>query len=281
MIDPSASVQAGMRGSLYGPEDITAARELGFTVLSTARAARRWAPAGFGDLVRERVGDRPAFLQLRRRLLRPGLRARHGHARDRRPELGEALEFVRALHGVGLARLRRGRGGAAVRLARPADGAPRRDRRLGGDLAARPGTGGGRGGAAHEALLRRRRARLREVLAQVPRRRAVLRGRHADHGRRHHRQADGAGGRDGRRPLRGERARPARDGRRRRPRRSREADPLQRLLPVPVRPHRVRAPARRPRVPRRRSSPSSWWTRSSAGSAWPRSGSPAPASAAT
>ncbi|HEY6781055.1 MAG TPA: arginase family protein, partial [Thermoleophilaceae bacterium] len=35
VIDPSASIQAGMRGSLYGPEDISSARGLGFTVLST------------------------------------------------------------------------------------------------------------------------------------------------------------------------------------------------------------------------------------------------------
>src|SRR3989454_11154655 len=35
LLDASASVQAGMRGSLYGAEDIQVALDLGFTVLST------------------------------------------------------------------------------------------------------------------------------------------------------------------------------------------------------------------------------------------------------
>src|SRR5205814_10180585 len=35
VVDPHASVQAGMRGSLYGAGDIEAARELGFTVLQS------------------------------------------------------------------------------------------------------------------------------------------------------------------------------------------------------------------------------------------------------
>ena len=86
VIDPAASVQAGMRGSLYGPEDITAARELGFTVLST----RELRELGAGGLRRSRPRPRrrPAGVpHLRRRLLRPGVRARHGHARGRRPEL--------------------------------------------------------------------------------------------------------------------------------------------------------------------------------------------------
>jgi agmatinase len=35
LLDANASVQAGMRGSLYGAEDIEVAQRLGFTVLST------------------------------------------------------------------------------------------------------------------------------------------------------------------------------------------------------------------------------------------------------
>ena len=138
VIDPAGSVQAGMRGSLYGPEDITAARELGFTVLST-RELRELGPAGVRrPRPPHRVGGRPGLPHLRRRLLRPGLRARDGHARDRRPEhvRGARVRARAARHRPG--RLRRGRGGARLRLARSADGAARRDHRLGGDLAARP-----------------------------------------------------------------------------------------------------------------------------------------------
>ena len=152
------------------------------------------------------------------------------------PSSGEALEFVRALHGVALV------GCDVVEVAPPYDSPGQPTALLGATVAWEAislhalARAAGAEARRHEALLRRRRARLREVLAQVPRRRQVLRRRHADHGRRHHRQADGAGRLDGRRPLRGQRPRPARDGGRRRPRRPREADPLQRLLPVPVRP---------------------------------------------
>src|SRR5256712_13722253 len=45
LLDASASVQAGMRGSLYGAEDIEVARELGFTVLTTAEL-RELGPLG-------------------------------------------------------------------------------------------------------------------------------------------------------------------------------------------------------------------------------------------
>ena len=61
VIDPSASVQAGMRGSLYAPSDIGDARDMGFTVLSTIELLEL-GPQAYGELVRERVGGRPAFL---------------------------------------------------------------------------------------------------------------------------------------------------------------------------------------------------------------------------
>src|SRR6478735_3238315 len=61
LLDARASVQAGMRGSLYGAEDIEVARELGFTVLSTDEL-RELGPARSGELVRERVGEMPVFM---------------------------------------------------------------------------------------------------------------------------------------------------------------------------------------------------------------------------
>jgi len=101
VIDPSSSVQAGMRGSLYGPEDITAARELGFTVLST-RELRELGPAAFGDLVRRTVGDRPAFLSFDVDFCDPAFAPGTGTPEIGGPSSSEALEFVRALHGVPL-----------------------------------------------------------------------------------------------------------------------------------------------------------------------------------
>ena len=247
MIDPSASVQAGMRGSLYAPSDIGDARDMGFTVLSTIELLEL-GPAGYGELVRERVGDRPAFLSFDVDFCDPAYTPGTGTPEIGGPTSGAGGRVRACADRREPGRVRRGRGVAVVRLARPADRAPRREHRLGDDLAPRPRARAGR--RRREALLRRRRARLGEVLAQVPERRQVLRGRHADHGRRHHRQDDGAGRRDGRRPPRGPRPRPARDRLGRRARGHGEADPLQRLLPVPLRPGRVRPPERRHGLPR-------------------------------
>jgi agmatinase len=91
-----------MRGSLYGPEDITAARELGFTVLST-RELRELGPVAFGDLVRRTVGGRPAFLSFDVDFCDPAFAPGTGTPEIGGPSTSEALEFVRALHGIALA----------------------------------------------------------------------------------------------------------------------------------------------------------------------------------
>src|SRR3954467_6440820 len=54
LLDARASVQAGMRGSLYGAEDLQDARDLGFTVLSTDEL-RELGPQRYGELVRGTV----------------------------------------------------------------------------------------------------------------------------------------------------------------------------------------------------------------------------------
>jgi agmatinase len=114
VIDPSVSIQAGMRGSLYGPEDIGSARELGFTVLST-RELRALGADAFGDMVRERVGDRPVFLSFDVDFCDPAFAPGTGTPEVGGPSSGEALEFVRALHGVAL------RGCDVVEVAPPYD----------------------------------------------------------------------------------------------------------------------------------------------------------------
>jgi agmatinase len=101
VIDAHASVQAGMRGSLYGAEDIAVARDFGFTVLSTDEL-RELGAAAYGDLVRERVGEKPVFVSFDIDFLDPAFAPGTGT-----PEAGgfttaEALAFVRALRGVDL-----------------------------------------------------------------------------------------------------------------------------------------------------------------------------------
>ena len=61
LVDPAASVQAGMRGSVYGAEDLQASRDLGYHVVASEEL-RALGPAEYGRVVRERVGERPAFL---------------------------------------------------------------------------------------------------------------------------------------------------------------------------------------------------------------------------
>jgi agmatinase len=102
VLEPGASVQAGMRGSIYGAGDIEVSRELGFTVLS-ADELRALGPERYGALVREAVGERPVFVSFDIDFLDPAFAPGTGT-----PEVGgfstaEALVFLRALRGIALA----------------------------------------------------------------------------------------------------------------------------------------------------------------------------------
>jgi agmatinase len=101
LLDAASSVQAGMRGSLYGAQDLQDARDLGFTVLTTDEL-RDHGPEAYGDLVRATVGTRPVFVSFDIDFLDPAFAPGTGT-----PEVGgfstaEALAFVRALRGVQL-----------------------------------------------------------------------------------------------------------------------------------------------------------------------------------
>jgi agmatinase len=102
LVDPGASVQAGMRGSLFARGDYEVSRELGFELL-TADELRTAGPERFGELVRERVGDRLVFLSFDVDLLDPAFAPGTGT-----PEIGgftthEAQQLLRALRGLTLA----------------------------------------------------------------------------------------------------------------------------------------------------------------------------------
>ena len=102
LLDARASVQAGMRGSLYGAEDIEVAQELGFTVLSTDEL-RALGPERYGELVLGKVAARPVFVSFDIDFLDPAFAPGTGT-----PEVGgfstaEALAFLRALRGITLA----------------------------------------------------------------------------------------------------------------------------------------------------------------------------------
>jgi agmatinase len=115
LIEPAASVQAGLRGSLYGADDLESARALGFAVLSCDEL-RVLGPDGYATLVRERAGSRPVFLSFDIDVLDPAFAPGTGT-----PEVGglstaEALAFVRALAGIDLA------GADVVEVSPPYDG---------------------------------------------------------------------------------------------------------------------------------------------------------------
>lgn len=101
LIAPERSVQAGMRGSLYGPADREIAAELGFRVVSFEEL-RAIGPDGLARLVGERVGSAPAFLSFDVDFVDPAFAPGTGTPEVGGPTSAEALAFLRALRGVRL-----------------------------------------------------------------------------------------------------------------------------------------------------------------------------------
>ncbi len=102
LVDPDASLQAGMRGTLYGRGDLDASRDLGFEVL-VSEELRALGAEGYGERVRERAGGRLVFLSFDVDFLDPAYAPGTGT-----PEVGgftthEALAFLRAVRGIRLA----------------------------------------------------------------------------------------------------------------------------------------------------------------------------------
>jgi agmatinase len=102
LIEPSASVQAGMRGSVYASGDLQGARELGFTVL-TSDELRAIGPQAYGELVRTRVGSKPVFLSFDVDFLDPAFAPGTGTPEIAGFSTAEAVALLRALRGIALA----------------------------------------------------------------------------------------------------------------------------------------------------------------------------------
>jgi agmatinase len=99
LIDPARSVQAGLRGSVYGPEDVDVGRELRLDSLTWDELAAL-PPAAYGDRVRARVGDGPAFLSFDVDFVDPAFCPATGTPEAGGPTSGQALAYVRALEGI-------------------------------------------------------------------------------------------------------------------------------------------------------------------------------------
>ena len=101
LIDPTASVQAGMRGSVYDASDLGTARELGFTVIES-EDLRALGPLRYGTLVREQVGERPVFLSFDIDFLDPAFAPGTGTPEVAGFSTAEAVAFLRSLKGINI-----------------------------------------------------------------------------------------------------------------------------------------------------------------------------------
>jgi agmatinase len=115
LIDPSASVQAGMRGPLFQSSDLDDGRALGFHVIP-GDELRELGPAAYGELVRGRVGDRPVFLSFDVDFLDPAFAPGTGTPEVAGLSTVEAIAFLRSLRGIALA------GADVVEVSPPYDG---------------------------------------------------------------------------------------------------------------------------------------------------------------
>lgn len=101
LIDTEHSIQVGMRGPLYGPEDLDDARELGFEVIPM-REVRKLGHDGVVKRIHQRVKDRPVFVSFDIDFIDPAYAPGTGTPEVAGPTSHEALEFVRSLDGLDL-----------------------------------------------------------------------------------------------------------------------------------------------------------------------------------
>jgi agmatinase len=102
LLDAQASVQAGIRGSLYSASDLDGARALGFRVIQSDEL-RSLGPEGFSAAVRERVGERPVFLSFDIDFLDPAVAPGTGTPEVAGFSTTEAVALLRSLRGISLA----------------------------------------------------------------------------------------------------------------------------------------------------------------------------------
>lgn len=101
LVDSQKSIQVGIRGPLYGPEDIQDARDLGYQVIPM-REARELGIDNVIDKIHKRVGDNPVFVSFDIDFLDPAYAPGTGTPEVGGPTSFEALEYVRKLDGLNI-----------------------------------------------------------------------------------------------------------------------------------------------------------------------------------
>jgi agmatinase len=100
LVDVGHSVEVGLRGSLYGAEDWTSLRtELGLEYLTTEQVLAS-GPEATAAAIRDRVGDRPAFISFDIDVVDPAFAPGTGTPEPGGLSAHDALAIVRALRGI-------------------------------------------------------------------------------------------------------------------------------------------------------------------------------------
>lgn len=100
LVDVGHSIEVGLRGSVYGPEDWTGLEtELGLTYLTTEDVFRLGAQ-GTAEKIRARVGDRPAFISFDIDVVDPGYAPGTGTPEPGGLSSHQLLEIVRLLRPI-------------------------------------------------------------------------------------------------------------------------------------------------------------------------------------
>jgi agmatinase len=100
LVDVGRSIEVGLRGSLYGAEDWTGLRsELGLEYLTTEQVLAM-GPAAVAAAIRERVGDRPAFISFDIDVVDPAFAPGTGTPEPGGLSAHDALAIVRGLTGI-------------------------------------------------------------------------------------------------------------------------------------------------------------------------------------
>ncbi|MEN1968777.1 agmatinase [Lentibacillus sp. N15] len=101
LIDVDHSIQVGMRGPLYGPEDMQDARDLGYEVIPM-KEVREIGYDKVMERIHARAGDRPVFVTYDIDFLDPAYAPGTGTPEVGGPTSYEALEYVRGLDGLNI-----------------------------------------------------------------------------------------------------------------------------------------------------------------------------------
>jgi agmatinase len=100
LVDVDHSIEVGLRGSLYEAADWTGLRdELGLEYLTTEDVFRL-GPAAVAAAIRERVGDRPAFISFDIDVVDPAFAPGTGTPEAGGPSAHDMLQILRGLTGI-------------------------------------------------------------------------------------------------------------------------------------------------------------------------------------